>query len=847
MKPYLKLLFLIVLTVLILPGKNIRAQQQNDTLIVEYLDSQGNFVIDALTNAINNDVNRPEGRVYKLRAGGIYWVTEEIKNDGWHLRIVGEKPDPTNPDKFPAVIQRVSRPDGSVTQRLITGGGSITFKNIYFIGCDDAGVQTAYQPIQIDASNCRFVFDGCIFERTNFALVAWTGKNNDIIITNCVYRNLLESPPTQIWTGRGISIWNDADTVIIENNTFFNIGFTSLQIESGAAKYLRFNHNTIVFNGRGINTTPWLYEAYFANNLLINPFWHGEAHNQTELDSPNRDPRATTSGIFSFGALPTKYGPEKSRRILFTNTAAWLDPQFINFYNANNIRKQPFVGPVTKLDFIDKYENMVVRDTFWLDQRPNFPVYPSDLIPKMIENITGLRTGASTIPTYFWNLPTNPDGSICATCPTWPLPEKFSYTEPASLLTAGTDGLPLGDLNWFPDKKAIFEQNKEQYIQKLQSLAGPVYKYDIVSEQEAEKATLGGDAQVKSVSGFVYFVMDAGGYIEWTFDLPEGGEYELGILQHMRGNGMRGQHTYVNGVEIHDAAHGWGELIFDPASGPAKDIDINSWQWVIVKQADIIEAGALTFKQGTNTIKIEKSWGWQNFAGIRIIKNGQIIKELTGADVTAYDLVQPQVEGAVWVPSWFKAVALNNNGSISFNVNAPSDGTYSLNILYQNYSGPQNITIKVDGKDLLTTTLEANTDSTGLSYLTDRFSVTAGNHTITITGQKVNLDLIQFIKVTVITSVKELSQIPRGYSLEQNYPNPFNPVTKINFSIAKPSNVKLTVYNILGQKVITLVDKFMNAGVYSVDFNASNLASGVYLYGIEAGDFKAYKKMILLK
>ncbi len=847
MKHIFKLLFIsFILCVIFYPTKKVSAQQQGDTLVVEYLDSEGNFVIDALTNAIKNDTLRPAGRVYKLRAGGIYWVTEEIKNDGWHLRIVGEPPDPNDPNKFPAVIQRVSRPDGSVTARLITCGGSITSKNLYFIGCDDAGVQTAYQPIQIDASDSRFVFDHCIFERTNFALVAWTGKDNDIFITNCVYRNLLESPPTQIWTGRGLSIWNDADTVIIENNTFFNIGFTSLQIESGAAKYLRFNHNTIVFNGRNINTTPWLYEAYFANNLIINPFWHGEAHNQTELDSPNRDPRATTSGFFSFGALPTKYGPEKSRRILFTNSAAWLDPQFISFYG-DSIRRQPFIGPVLKEDFVDKYENIVVKDTFWLDQRPDFPTYPSDLIPSMIENIIGLRSGSGSIPTYFWKLPLNDDGTVCATCPSWPLPENFSYTQPAFLLTAGTDGLPLGDLNWFPDKKAIFEKNKDQFVEQLRSLAGPIYQYDIVSSYEAEQTTLGGDAQVKAVSGFVYFVMDAGGYIEWTFELPEGGEYDLGIYQHMRGNSQRGQHIYVNGVEIHDAAHGWGELIFDPASGPAAGIDINSWQWVVVKQADIIEAGALTFKQGTNTIRIEKSWGWQNFAGIRIIKNGQVIKELTGADVTAYDLVQPYVEGAVWVPSWFKSVALNTNGSITFNVNAPANGSYSLNILYQNYSGPQNITIKADGNDLLTATLESDPDSTGLSYLTDRFNLTQGNHSITLSGQKVNLDIIQFIKVTVLTSVRELNEIPNGYALEQNYPNPFNPTTTIKFSIAKPSNVKLIVYDILGQRVVTLVDKFMNAGVYSVDFNARNLASGIYFYGIEAGDFKSFKKMILIK
>jgi TctA family transporter len=85
------------------------------------------------------------------------------------------------------------------------------------------------------------------------------------------------------------------------------------------------------------------------------------------------------------------------------------------------------------------------------------------------------------------------------------------------------------------------------------------------------------------------------------------------------------------------------------------------------------------------------------------------------------------------------------------------------------------------------------------------------------------------------------------FALEQNYPNPFNPTTTINFSLAKASNVKLTVYNILGQQIRTVVDTRMNAGQQSIVFDASKLASGVYFYRLEAGDFSAVKKMLLLK
>lgn len=97
------------------------------------------------------------------------------------------------------------------------------------------------------------------------------------------------------------------------------------------------------------------------------------------------------------------------------------------------------------------------------------------------------------------------------------------------------------------------------------------------------------------------------------------------------------------------------------------------------------------------------------------------------------------------------------------------------------------------------------------------------------------------------TGVENTSSLPTNFSLEQNYPNPFNPSTTINFNVAKASNVKLTVYNVLGQKVATLVDERMNAGTYNVKFDARKLASGIYFYRLEAGAFTSNKKMMLIK
>ncbi len=104
------------------------------------------------------------------------------------------------------------------------------------------------------------------------------------------------------------------------------------------------------------------------------------------------------------------------------------------------------------------------------------------------------------------------------------------------------------------------------------------------------------------------------------------------------------------------------------------------------------------------------------------------------------------------------------------------------------------------------------------------------------------------IKVSdTVTGVEEESGIPTEYALMQNYPNPFNPATTIKFALPKESHVKLSVYNILGQEVATLVNGIMNAGYHRVTFDASGLNTGMYIYKIQADNFVSMKKMMYVK
>lgn len=100
--------------------------------------------------------------------------------------------------------------------------------------------------------------------------------------------------------------------------------------------------------------------------------------------------------------------------------------------------------------------------------------------------------------------------------------------------------------------------------------------------------------------------------------------------------------------------------------------------------------------------------------------------------------------------------------------------------------------------------------------------------------------------ITDIRNIGSFLQLS-NFKLEQNFPNPFNPATKISFSIPQSNLVTLKVYDILGNDITTLVNERKTAGNYSVNFNASNLPSGVYFYRIQAGNFVSTKKFVLLK
>lgn len=167
--------------------------------------------------------------------------------------------------------------------------------------------------------------------------------------------------------------------------------------------------------------------------------------------------------------------------------------------------------------------------------------------------------------------------------------------------------------------------------------------------------------------------------------------------------------------------------------------------------------------------------------------------------------------------------AININGEVSAYTTSSSDGSYSLETLPAG-----EYTLIVDNPEY------ENTSD-------DEFvNVDYGNNSVK------NKDILVSPESTTGV-IKNTNSIPTNYSLSQNYPNPFNPSTTIRFTIPERTQVKLDVYNLIGQKVKELVNGELEAGQYELTFDGSNLSSGVYLYRIQAGNFSSVKKMLLMK
>jgi len=220
------------------------------------------------------------------------------------------------------------------------------------------------------------------------------------------------------------------------------------------------------------------------------------------------------------------------------------------------------------------------------------------------------------------------------------------------------------------------------------------------------------------------------------------------------------------------------------------------------------------------------------------------------------------------------AVAVHGDTDVSVLLNN-GDGTFAPRVDFVVGYAPSGLTsADFDGdgdQDLVTTNYSGNSVSVLLNYgdgtFAPRVDFGVGSYSQPIVSadfdgdgdQDLAVGLLSpansisvLLNLTIISPVgvnerEGLSSVPEIYSLSQNYPNPFNPVTTIRFYLPEAGNVELVIYDILGKEVETIVNSRQSAGQHNVVWNTSNVASGVYLYRLQANDFVQTRKMLLLK
>lgn len=218
---------------------------------------------------------------------------------------------------------------------------------------------------------------------------------------------------------------------------------------------------------------------------------------------------------------------------------------------------------------------------------------------------------------------------------------------------------------------------------------------------------------------------------------------------------------------------------------------------------DPANIGAIAIRQGTNTpsgridgIRVGNTWG------IIPVELTSFVASVSGNSVKL---------------NWSTATELNNAG---FEIERKLSGGEWVKIGFVKGAG--------------TTTVTQNYSFTDKNLSSGKFSY--------------RLKQIDFDGKFEYSKTIEVDVNPvLNFELAQNYPNPFNPTTSIRFSIPQDGNVKLVVYNLLGQEVKTLINKNMTAGIYSVNFNAEDIFSGVYIYRLEHNGNALTKKMTLIK
>ncbi|MEN8156641.1 MAG: T9SS type A sorting domain-containing protein [Bacteroidota bacterium] len=526
------------------------------------------LVVPPGTGTLNDAIDQYGGdRIYQLQAGQWYGLTKVIENFGYHLQIIGEEYDDAT---LPATIQNGMTPDQAPFDPMITAKGDVTMKNIYLMGCDLNGTLPGKMFVQ-STQDADLVIDNCVLEPlSQWHPFKFEGGGNSLFFTN----NIVARHGHQISANDGVIFDFDAtigsDTILIENNTFvsFGMGFLYEGWKHNAHNVTIVNHNTFVHNKSQLDWILYEKEYYLTNNLMFDFMTSPYAHHWDAM--PGGDvAKPKPQLIFADTLKASLHGADEtlpSDRIQYIQYNSHFRSQ--GFYDLiaemntfagdsiNKVNLQPLIWDGTtdpKLGDDPAHAFATSREGNLFNHANNtnadFPMWkygnitidhdPAFVDPAIYaasENLVAWMPAPSYIhaqgqkstnyppPNEWARWHWDPDGDPSIN-DTWPLFNGV-YTD-AATLTGSVANLPLGDLNWYPDKKAQWERHKDAIFEHMK--AGNTDKYLKVGVAPAMAAS--------SLSRVYPNPISSSATIEFTLDSPA--HVEIAIINSIGQEVMR--------------------------------------------------------------------------------------------------------------------------------------------------------------------------------------------------------------------------------------------------------------------------------------------------------------------
>ncbi len=398
-------------------------------------------------------------RVYKLLHDKIYFMDGEFRAN-FDLKLIA---DPWDENSKPPIVASTTGANGKVMDIQFILLGDAIIKNIIFQLTPPEETIGSTAAFWLSKEGGNYEFDRIMVEWSVWVGITTVVPINKVTIKNCIFRN--QQHPTNIWNGRGMNFYqrNPADTVLMYNNTFFNMNSFAFaaDISSFPPKYFLFDHNTLVNTMKFPIHSFWLPNAVVSNNIFYNTHSYGE----NKKDREGQDPDELQYGIINISKMSKKTVKylggltESERRYIVKNNDVFYSDAIKNYWKANKLPANVFMNSRTKGMFEDKATYPFLQKEFPLDKDPGF-VNAGNAIPDMVRWMNKRRRNQSNT-LWGWD----PDGSRFQVG--WPLPEDLSYTN-EEVKKAAEGGFPLGDLNWWdPSVKEEWEKWKINAVQSV--------------------------------------------------------------------------------------------------------------------------------------------------------------------------------------------------------------------------------------------------------------------------------------------------------------------------------------------------------------------------------------------